>query len=183
MEKIIRRPNRGTLYRLLGTAAAIAGALALPQVFHFIGAAAGLGPALGETFLPMHLPVILAGMLLGPAAGLIVGLASPILSYAISGMPAAAILPFMTVELAAYGLWGGIFKSVKLALPFKLAAVQIGGRLTKAAALAIASAVLGSKIAPASVLTATVNGLPGLLLQWILVPLIVVWVGKHATAR
>lgn len=183
MEKLVVRTHRGLFYRALGAAAAVAGALALPQIFHFAGLAAGLGPALGETFLPMHLPVILAGMLLGPVVGHLVGLAAPVLSFLSAGMPAAAVLPFMTVELAAYGLLGGLLKNKRLALPIKLAAVQMGGRVAKAAALAAVAGAVGSNLTPVSVLTATVNGLPGLLLQWLIVPLVFVWVSKRAKSR
>ena len=42
--------------QVLATCAAIAGAVALPQLFHMVGALSGLGTAPGEIFLPMHLP-------------------------------------------------------------------------------------------------------------------------------
>ena len=35
--------------------------IVLPQVFHLTG-----GPTSGATFLPMHIPVLIAGLLLGP---------------------------------------------------------------------------------------------------------------------
>ncbi len=73
----------------------------------------------------MHWPVILAGLVYGLRGGLIAGVASPILSYLISGMPSPWILPSMTVELAVYGSltgflrqqlkWNG-FASVTIAL-------------------------------------------------------------------
>ena len=48
--------------KVLLTVGAIAGAVALPQVVHLIGAAAGVGTALGELLLPMHFFVLLAGL-------------------------------------------------------------------------------------------------------------------------
>lgn len=48
---------------------AVLAAVAVTQVFHLLGAASGLGTALGEAFLPMHLPVILVGLLAGPYEG------------------------------------------------------------------------------------------------------------------
>ena len=53
----------------LAAAAAVAGAVVLPQFFHAAGAAVGAGTALGEVFLPMHLPIILVGLLAGPLRG------------------------------------------------------------------------------------------------------------------
>ena len=45
---------------------AVAVSVLLPQLFHAVGAVSGLGAALGSTFLPMHLPVLLAGLIAGP---------------------------------------------------------------------------------------------------------------------
>jgi niacin transporter len=77
--------------------------IVLPQVFHLTG-----GPTSGATFLPMHIPVLIAGLLLGPAYGLIIGVVTPFLSFLITGMPVVARLPFMVVELTVYGLVAGL---------------------------------------------------------------------------
>ncbi len=52
----------------------------LPFIFHHFHLA-------GLTYLPTHIFVLLAGLLFGCRTGLIVGLFSPMASYAISGMP------------------------------------------------------------------------------------------------
>ena len=70
----------------------------LPQLFHIFGQSAG------QTFLPMHIPVILAGMLIGPVWGLGVAVIVPILSSLITGMPPVPMLYFMLFELAAYAV-------------------------------------------------------------------------------
>ena len=49
-------------------------AVLLPVGFHMLGVA-------GRIFLPMHIPVLLAGFLVGPYCGLIVGLIAPGLSF------------------------------------------------------------------------------------------------------
>ena len=72
----------------------------LPFVFHQFHLA-------GPTFLPMHIFVLVAGLLFGWRAGLIVGLFTPITSYAIAGMPLLKIMPQIIVELSAYGLLAG----------------------------------------------------------------------------
>ena len=63
----------------------------------------------GRVFLPMHIPVLLAGFLAGPLAGFIVGLLAPGLSTLLTGMPPAVITPVMTLELPLYGLTAGLF--------------------------------------------------------------------------
>lgn len=89
------KPRLSLKVQVIATIAAIAGAVILPQVFHLLGAISGLGSALGETFLPMHFPIILVGLLAGPYAGAISGLFGPLLSFALSGMPGAYMLPFI----------------------------------------------------------------------------------------
>ncbi len=72
--KTVEKPHLSVKVQTLATFAAIVGAVAVPQIFHTLGAISGLGTALGETFLPMHLPIILVGLLAGPYAGAIAGL-------------------------------------------------------------------------------------------------------------
>lgn len=158
----------------LATISAIVGAVAIPQLFHAVGAVTGLGTALGETFLPMHLPIILVGLLAGPYAGAISGLLGPLASFALSGMPSAAILPFMMIELCAYGLFAGLLRNVKMPSFFKVLAVQIGGRAVRSAAVLIAVYAFSYEgIGVQSIWLTVVNGLFGILLQWALLPLAV----------
>lgn len=60
-------------------------------------------------FCPMHIPVLLCGLLVGWPYGLLCGLAGPLLSSLLTGMPAMGYLPCMMVELGAYGLLCGLF--------------------------------------------------------------------------
>lgn len=77
--------------------------LVLPQAFHVFGQGAGMA------FLPMHLPVMIAGILLGPCYGGLIGLIVPLVSSMLTGMPPVPKLYFMLVELVAYGIFTGIF--------------------------------------------------------------------------
>ena len=162
---------------------AVAGALALPQLVHWLGAVSGMGSALGETFLPMHLAVILAGLFAGPLVGLAAGAISPAVSFLLSGMPAAAVLPFMTVELAGYGLAAGLLASVRMPAFFKLLIAQVAGRALRSAAVLIAFYGFGGGLPVSSIWTSIVTGLPGIVLQWALVPLIVFWVERMAARK
>ena len=162
---------------------AVAGALALPQLVHWLGAVSGMGSALGETLLPMHLAVILAGLFAGPLVGLAAGAISPAVSFFLSGMPAAAVLPFMTVELAGYGLAAGLLASVRMPAFFKLLIAQAAGRALRSAAVLISFYGFGGGLPVASIWTSIVTGLPGIVLQWALVPLIVFWVERMAARK
>lgn len=171
--KTINKPALSVKAQALWTAGALAGAVVFPQLFHALGAVSGLGTALGEAFLPMHLPIILAGFLGGPVAGCLGGLFGPLLSFALSGMPTAAMLPFMMLELCLYGLSAGLLRNIKMPSLLKLLAVQLSGRLVRAAAILIAVYLFGfNEISPAVILTSVKTGLFGLCLQWALIPLI-----------
>ncbi|NEG90371.1 ECF transporter S component [Bifidobacterium aerophilum] len=167
---------------------AVVAAVALPQVFHVAGAALGLGAMVGQTLLPMHLPVLLVGLLAGPFAGLATGAFAPIVSFLLTGMPMAPMVPFMVIELAAYGLFAGLLRGVRLpaAVPsplgwlVKLVGAQVAGRIADALAIAVAVSLLGNTtMTVASVAAAVVTGLPGLALQWVLVPVIMTAVDRR----
>jgi thiamine transporter ThiT len=72
----------------------------LPTVFHML--------ALGSAFSPMHIPVLLCGLVCGWPYGAFCGIAGPILS-SLTGMPSAVQLLYMVPELCAYGLFAGLF--------------------------------------------------------------------------
>lgn len=171
---IMEKPRLSVKVQTLATLAAIAGAVVVPQFFHLLGAASGLGTALGETFLPMHLPIILVGLLAGPYAGAISGILGPVASFALSGMPGLAMLPFMMLELGTYGLAAGLLRNRKLPTVLKVVMAQIAGRAVRAAAILVSVYALGNEsVAVASIWTSIGAGLIGLCLQWALLTLIV----------
>jgi len=155
------------------TVLAIAGAVTVPYAFHAAGAALGLGSSLGAAFLPMHIPVILAAFLAGPLVGAAAGLMGPAAAYLISGMPELSLLPFMMIELCAYGICAGLLMNVKAPDIVKLLIVMTAGRLVKAAAILIAVYVLGIEtIGLSNVVLSIKEGCPGIILQLILIPII-----------
>ena len=160
---------------------AIVGAVALPQAFHVAGAAIGVGAGLGQSLLPMHLPILLVGLLAGPFAGIATGAIAPVVSFALTGMPVAAMVPFMVIELAAYGLFAGLICGVDAPRPLasplawfgRLLVAQVAGRLVRAVAVVVAVSLLGSTtVTVASIWTSVAAGLPGLIIQWIAIPAI-----------
>lgn len=173
MTTAIAKPKLSVKAQTIGAIAAIVSAVALPQLLHLLGAASGIGTALGEIFLPMHLPIILAGLLVGPYAAGAAGMLSPLISFALTGMPAPAMLPFMMIELAAYGICAGLFRNVKLPVTVKVLLVQIIGRAIRAAAILAGFYGFSSVIRPMVILTSIEVGLIGIALQLILIPLLV----------
>lgn len=169
MNKVITK--KSTASRIVTILAAIAASVILPQIFHAIGVVSGTGAALGSALLPMHIPVILAGFIGGPAAGLIAGLLSPLASFAISSMPAAALLPFMVIELGIYGFTAGLLSKVKLNSFAKLIIVQLAGRAARALAVLAAIYILGNTtLTVASITEFITAGLFGIILQWAFIP-------------
>ena len=161
---------------------AVISAVALPQAFHILGAISGFGPMPGATFLPMHIPVLIAGFLGGPVAGLLAGAISPAVSFGFTGalgmtvMPSSALLPFMTIELAGYGLMAGMLQKAKTPVFVNLLIAQVFGRALRAVAVLAAVYILGISNPAASVSSIwniIVVGLPGIILQWALIPLII----------
>ena len=153
----------------------VALAVLLPQLVHLIAGASG-----GVQWLPMYLPVLLGGCLLGWKWGLGVGILSPLVSFAITSltgnaMPAASRLPYMMAELAVFAAVSGLFsKKIAangwLAFPAVLLA-QVSGRAVFLALAAIFQGV--SALSAAAVWSQIQTGLLGMVLQAVLVPFIV----------
>lgn len=159
-----------TLY----TIGALIAAVALPQLFHLMGALSGVDTALGEIFLPMHLPIILVGLLAGPYAGALSGLFAPLLSFALTAMPKAGLLPFMMIELFVYGLTAGLLRNVKMPAIVKVLIAQVSGRAVRAIAILLSVNVFHHNAVPVSIIYSSIlTGIFGLVLQWALIPLIV----------
>ena len=166
----VRESLRG---KLLLTLCAIVGSVALPQIVHLVGAAAGIGNSLGELLLPMHFFVLLAGLLAGPAVGAVTGACAPLLSYLLSGMPREAVLPFMMIELIGYGLLAGLVSATRFNSFVKLLLAQLGGRVLRAAAVLVAVYGAGLQtVSVESIWRAIPAGLLGILLQWCIIPLL-----------
>lgn len=178
----ITKVNWSVKAQSVATIVAIVSAVALPQIVHLIGKATGMGTAFGELLLPMHLPILLVGLLAGPFAGALAGLLGPMCSFALSGMPGAAVLPFMMIELCSYGLVAGLLRKYNVPTILKIFVAQLAGRVCRAVALLVAFYLLGTTEIPViSVWNGTVNGVTGIAIQLILLPLIVMAVEKMST--
>ena len=153
----------------------VALAVILPQIVH-----AAVGAAGGVKWLPMYLPVLLGGCILGTWWGLGIGVVSPIASFLITSiwnnpMPAAARLPFMIAELAVFAAVSGLFtKKIAKNGWTAFAAVilaAVAGRTTFMLLVTIFQSV--TPFTPSVIWSQIQTGLTGLLLQAVLVPFIV----------
>ena len=155
--------------KLVLTSLFIACGLLLPIAFHSFG----MG---GRTFLPMHLPVFMGGMLLGWLPGLIIGSLTPVLSCFLTGMPPLIpSLPMMFVELALFGLVSGyLYHDKRKNIYVALLSAMIIGRLGAAFVLMLFSDILGIKLHPLTYVAATfMTGLAGVVFQIVFIPILV----------
>ena len=155
--------------KLVLTSLFIACGLLLPIAFHSFG----MG---GRTFLPMHLPVFMGGMLLGWLPGLIIGSLTPVLSCFLTGMPPLIpSLPMMFVELALFGLVSGyLYHDKRKNIYFALLSAMVIGRLGAAFVLMLFSDILGIKLHPLTFVAATfMTGLAGVVFQIVFIPILV----------
>ena len=150
--------------------------LAMAYVLPFF---TGQIPQIGSMLCPMHIPVLLCGFICGWPWGLAVGLIAPLLRSATLGMP--PMFPTavcMAFELAAYGAIAGLTYRVlpkkKVFLYISLLGAMMGGRLVWGVAMFTCLGLKGGNFGFSAFLAGAVtNALPGIILQIILVPVIV----------
>ena len=145
---------------------------------------------IGDSLLPMHIPVLLCGLLCGPLYGMSVGFILPILRGLIFTMP--IIYPngiCMAFELATYGLVIGLLYSLfeKKSLTsvyLSLIVSQILGRIVLAAAKFITMSFGGKAFVFNVFLTQSVlDALPGIALQLILIPTLMFIIKRTYSAK
>lgn len=131
----------------------------------------------------MHIPVLLAGFLVGPASGFIVGILAPALSHLLTGMPPGYAVPLMSLELPVYGLMAGLmYKRLRLNIYASLIIAMIVGRLVFGLGLFVLGMFIKLPYTASVFFSATgplVAGLPGIILQLVLVPIIVAGVKRR----
>ncbi|MGN0641909.1 MAG: ECF transporter S component [Huintestinicola sp.] len=163
----------------------IAMAILLPQAFHLTSI-----PQSGKIFLPMHIPVLLGGFILGPVFGMVIGAVSPAISSLLTGMPDSARMPFMVAELAGYGLFSGLLYRIPKLHDMGIAGRYItligamaAGRLIYALTLFIAAEFMGIPCGgPIAAVTALVQGIWGIVIQLAIIPPVVTALEKSRLA-
>ena len=154
--------------KMILSALFVAIGLILPMIFHTVNLS-------GSIFSPMHLPVMLGGFLLGPSYGAAIGFMTPVLSGLLTGMPPIMpIMPMMAFELLGYGLMSGLLFRKTKKIYLSLICSIVFGRLCSMVAAFILSITFAPQISPIPyVLSGVINGLPGIAIQIILIPILV----------
>lgn len=140
----------------------------IPYIFHVTSLP-------GQVLLPMHIPVLLCGVILGKRYGLIVGILLPFINSMLLGMP--PMFPTglaMTFELATYGLITGLlYRDKKCNIFISLIGAMVLGRIVSGIVNYILLTAGGNGFVFTAFLTATfVKAIPGIIIQLILIPVV-----------
>lgn len=134
---------------------------------------------IGDTLLPMHLPVMLCGLVCGAKFGFAVGLILPFLRSVLTGMP--PVYPnavYMALELCTYGfvigfLYFNFFKKQVWWLYLSLIISQLAGRIIWGISKAVLFGIAGKAFTiQAFILGAFIDSFSGIILQIVLIPVI-----------
>lgn len=145
-------------------------------------------PTLGNMLLPMHIPVLLGGFILGPIYGMFIGFVTPLLRSLMFGAPIFypnAIV--MSFELLTYGLISGVFyhiifnrRSKLINIYISLILAMIFGRIIYGIVYLIISFIsLNEFTFNIFIMEAFVNAIPGIIIQLILIPIIIKLLGGY----
>lgn len=146
-------------------------------------------PQVGSMMLPMHLPVLVCGLICGWQYGGIVGFVLPLLRYALFGMPPMPNGIAMAFELAAYGaIVGFLYNSSKwqciVSLYRSLIIAMIGGRIVWGLASIVMFGLAGNAFTwRMFVAGAFLNAIPGIILQLVFIPALMVTLNKTGLVR
>ncbi len=138
-------------------------------------------PAIGKMLLPMHIPVLLCGLICGWQWGLGVGFILPLLRSLLFGMPVMYPTALaMAFEMAAYGAVIGFlyarskWQCVK-ALYKCLIPAMVAGRLVWGCVMFLLMGLGGSAFSFQAFLAGSMlNAVPGIVLQLVLIPAVMV---------
>lgn len=155
--------------------------LALGIVLPFL---TGQIPRIGNMLLPMHIPVLLCGLICGWQYGALVGFITPLLRFALFGMPPMPAGIAMAFELCAYGFLVGFFYGrarwkCTVSLYRSLLIAMVGGRIVWAAVRVVLMGVSHLPFGWEAFLSgAFLTAIPGIILQLVLIPAVMVALGR-----
>ena len=142
-------------------------------------------PDIGNMLLPMHLPVLLCGFVCGYKYGFLVGATLPVIRSFMFGMP--VLFPSavtMAFELCAYGfITGFVYMKMKkkniASVYISLICAMLIGRIIKGCANAVCYGIISKTYTFGMFISgAFVEAVPGIILQLILIPAILISVKK-----
>ena len=160
--------------------------LAMALVLPFL---TGQIPEVGSMLCPMHIPALLCGFFCGWPWGLMVGFVAPLLRSVTFGMPPMfPVAICMSFELATYGaVSGALYQKLprkKSSIYVALLVAMVVGRLVWGAAqfvcMGLDPAAFGFAAFWAGAVT---TAIPGIIVQIILIPLLVMALERHNPVR
>jgi len=140
---------------------------------------------IGNMLLPMHIPVLLCGLICGPLYGFLTGLILPVLrSFCFKMPPLYPTATAMAFELATYGLVIGLLyrsfpqKNIKY-LYLSMIISMVSGRIVWGIAEVILLSFTSSPFTMQAFISgALLTAIPGIILQLILIPSIMLALQK-----
>ena len=162
-----------SIKQLMITALMLGLGLILPSFFHMLGA--------GPVMLPMHIPVLICGLMCGAPYGALCGAILPFLSSALTGMPPMFPTALsMALELATYGLVTGLlYRRWAWNIYAAMLLSMLAGRVVSGLANAVLLGLSGGTYTVQAFLTAAfVTSIPGIVIQLLFVPVIVLALTK-----
>ena len=137
--------NQGTTHKQIKNLVTAAMLLAAGIILPFF---TGQIPQIGSMLLPMHLPVLICGLICGWPYGGIVGFVLPLLRYTLFGMPPMPNGIAMAFELAAYGMIAGYLYNHSrwqciVSLYRSLVIAMLGGRILWGAVCIVMTGITG----------------------------------------
>lgn len=170
--------SKSKLYRMVLAALFLALALVLPFL-------TGQIPQIGNALCPMHIPVLLCGYFCGPYYALAVGLIAPVFRFLLFGMP--PLMPTgiaMCLELATYGFMAGqlyrLMPKKKQNIYVSLIAAMVAGRIVWGAVRTVLYGLGKSEFGWTAFLSgAFLNAIPGIAIQIVLIPVLVMALYKY----
>ena len=163
--------------------------LALAAMFMALGLVlpffTGQIPQIGKMLLPMHIPVLLCGLICGWRYGLTVGFVTPLLRSVIFGMPILYPMAIgMAFELMTYGfVIGFLYERSRWKCIFALYRCLIIAMLSGRIVWGIAQMILlgvgqNGFTYQAFIAGAFLNAIPGIIIQLVLIPAVMVLLNK-----
>lgn len=145
---------------------------------------------IGNMLLPMHIPVMLCGLICGWQYGLIIGFATPLMRSMLFGMPVMFPNAFaMAFELATYGFVIGImfskarWKCIKSLYRCLLIAMLSGRVVWGIVQMCFLGLGEGGFTLTMFVTSSFLNAIPGIVLQLVIIPSVMLILGKTHTVK
>jgi len=149
----------------------------VPSIFHSTALP-------GQILLPMHIPVLLGGFLLPPSLAILLGMLTPLANNLVTGMP--LLFPSMVImifELGVYGLIASLFyRRLNWNIIISLILAMLMGRVAAGLVVFVLAQFFNIGLDPIIYVKGAIEiGLPGMVIQIILIPTLMYAINRYTT--